>query len=100
MEREKVGPSKEGPGACKYPFNSSANDQAWTWKPCWMILNRGSLFIYVHIVQSGKAAGANSGKGSYSQRVEVSRGQSISVISQIIYTSGKEIILCRVVSFS
>lgn len=44
MHREKNGPTKQGPLACK------KNDDDEGWKPCWVILDRGSLVIYIHSV--------------------------------------------------
>ncbi|ORZ03100.1 hypothetical protein BCR43DRAFT_482744 [Syncephalastrum racemosum] len=48
VQREKKGPYKEGPLACKCVVNATAHSETVVWKPCWVILDRGSLFIYIH----------------------------------------------------
>lgn len=48
MHREKNGPTKQGPLACKKKTYDADDDEGW--KPCWVILDRGSLVIYIHSV--------------------------------------------------
>ncbi|KAI9312610.1 hypothetical protein BX666DRAFT_2030932 [Dichotomocladium elegans] len=51
VHHEKMGPTKQGPLACKSAKEDILGE---AWKPCWVIIDRGSLVIYIQSVRANQ----------------------------------------------